>query len=166
MRAIYAEHARAHNIKFRRNYTPGEVDETDPVNAALTCANTALYGIVAAALSSLGIPHGLGIIHTGHRESLVYDFADLYKAQLTIPLAFEIATTPCRGLTIDQRVRRRFRRDLLGLRLLPRLTRDIYAAYGEDPGTVDHIPPLMNLWDDQGHDVPTGTNWSTTEPDW
>ena len=56
MRTIYNEHARRAHVRFRRNYTPGTLDDTDPINAALTAANTALYGIVAAALSSLGIP--------------------------------------------------------------------------------------------------------------
>ncbi len=45
-----------------------------------------MYSIVVA----LGVSPGLGFVHTGHDLSY-YDIADLYKAELTILLAFEIA---------------------------------------------------------------------------
>ena len=42
---------------------------------------------------ALGLSPGLGFIHVGHDCSFVYDIADLYKADITIPLAFEVAAT-------------------------------------------------------------------------
>lgn len=42
-----------------------------------------------AAIVSLGYSPGLGFIHTGKQLSFVYDVADLYKAETTIPVAFE-----------------------------------------------------------------------------
>ncbi len=30
-------------------------------------------------------------MHVGHECSFVYDIADLYKAEVTIPIAFEVA---------------------------------------------------------------------------
>ena len=33
----------------------------------------------------------LGFVHVGHENSFVYDIADLYKAETTIPVAFEMA---------------------------------------------------------------------------
>ena len=32
-------------------------------------------------------------VHTGHDRSFVYDIADLYKAKITIPIAFEVTAT-------------------------------------------------------------------------
>lgn len=40
---------------------------------------------------ALGCSPGLGFVHTGHVRSFVYDIADLYKAEVTIPIAFDIA---------------------------------------------------------------------------
>lgn len=62
------------------------------VNQALSAANVALYGIVHSVITALGMSPGLGFVHTGHDLSFVYDVADLYKADLTIPLAFKIAS--------------------------------------------------------------------------
>ena len=39
---------------------------------------------------ALGASPGLGFVHTGHDLSFVYDFADLYKAQYSIPVAFQM----------------------------------------------------------------------------
>lgn len=40
---------------------------------------------------ALGCAPGLGFVHVGHECSFVYDIADLYKAEVTIPIAFEVA---------------------------------------------------------------------------
>ena len=46
-----------------------------------------------AVIAALGCSPGLGFVHVGHENSFVYDIADLYKADITIPLAFEVAAT-------------------------------------------------------------------------
>ena len=51
------------------------------------------FGAHHAVIQALGCSPGLGIVHTGHECSFVYDIADLYKADITIPLAFELAAT-------------------------------------------------------------------------
>lgn len=83
MKAFYKILAQQHGIgRFRRNYRPDQWDTQDPVNLALSAANTCLYGIVHAALPALGY------VHTGTQHAFVYDIADLYKADSTLPLAF------------------------------------------------------------------------------
>ena len=161
MRALYKHHAHNARITFHREYTPGDHTNTDPVNQALTAGNTALYGIVGAALASLGIHPGLGIIHTGHRESLTYDFADLYKADITIPLAFNLKNDP----TPDRTIRRHMRERLTLLRLLPRIIRDIYDVYAipTPNDETDAHYDLVNLWDN-ATTVPSATNYSPTAP--
>ncbi|MEV8391799.1 MULTISPECIES: type I-E CRISPR-associated endonuclease Cas1e [unclassified Streptomyces] len=55
MKALYRILAQQHGIgRFRRNYHPDQWDQQDPVNLALSAANTCLYGIVHAALLALG----------------------------------------------------------------------------------------------------------------
>ena len=50
-----------------------------------------LYGLAHAVIVALGCAPGLGFVHVGHECSFVYDIADLYKAEVTIPIAFEVA---------------------------------------------------------------------------
>jgi len=49
-----------------------------------------LYGLCYSVVAALGVSPGLGFIHTGHDLSFIYDFADLYKADYSIPIAFKI----------------------------------------------------------------------------
>lgn len=156
MRETYKALAKRHRVAFRRQYTTNDFDEADPVNQALSSANTCLYGIVGAALGALGVPAGLGVVHTGHRDSLVYDIADLYKAEITIPLAFEFAkaTDPANA------VRRSFRASLVLTKLLPRIVHDIHHVFGlgpEGPRPEPRSVPLTSLWDSEG-DVAGGVN--------
>ena len=50
-----------------------------------------LYGLAHAVIVALGCAPGLGFVHVGHECSFVYDIADLYKAEVTIPIAVEVA---------------------------------------------------------------------------
>ena len=61
------------------------------MNQALSAGNACLYGLAHAVITALGCSPGLGFIHVGHECSFVYDVADLYKAEITIPIAFEMA---------------------------------------------------------------------------
>ena len=86
MKAMYKLLAQQHGIGgYRRAYDPAAWDDQDPVNLALSSANTCLYGIVHAALVALGCSPALGFVHQGAQHAFVYDNADLYKAELTVP---------------------------------------------------------------------------------
>ena len=162
MRALYQSHAKRAQIKFRREYTPGNLAASDPVNAALTAGNTALYGIVNAVLGSLGIHPGLGVVHNGHSQSLTFDIADLYKAQITIPLAFGLT----KSVDPDGDVRRLLRQRLTLLRLIPTVVRDVYELLGRAEGRSPTADPSMgdvdivNLWDG-ATTTPSGHNYSS-----
>ncbi len=81
VRAHYQLLARQYKIgRFRRAYDPASWDSQDPVNLALSSANTCLYGIVHAAITALGCSPALGFVHSGNQQAFVYDIADLYKA--------------------------------------------------------------------------------------
>ena len=71
--------------------TPTTSPASTPINQALSAANTSLYGVVHAVIVALGCAPGLGFVHTGHVLSFVFDIADLYKADIAIPIAFDIA---------------------------------------------------------------------------
>ncbi len=92
VRAAYQEAARRYGIAWeRRAYDPGQWDHADPVNRALSTANALLYGLCHAAILAAGYSPAIGFIHTGKMLSFVYDIADFYKTETSIPAAFQAA---------------------------------------------------------------------------
>ncbi len=92
VRAVYREQSKKWNVPWkRRDYRPEDYEGGDPVNKALSAGNACLYGLAHAVVCALGCSPGLGFVHVGHELSFVYDIADLYKADTTIPIAFEMA---------------------------------------------------------------------------
>ena len=157
VKAHYRLLARQYKIgRFRRAYDPDCWEAQDPVNLARSAANTCLYGIVHAAILALGCSPALGFVHRGNQQAFVYDMADLYKAQLTIPLAFSLhaASDP------EGQARRSFRDGLRLFKLLPRIVTDIQQLL--DPtGEYDNEDlgeQLIDLWDPVTGAVPGGIN--------
>ncbi|SOD67220.1 CRISPR-associated protein, Cas1 family [Streptomyces zhaozhouensis] len=157
VKAHYQLLAKQYKIgRFRRNYDPESWEDQDPVNLALSAANTCLYGIVHAAIVALGCSPALGYVHSGNQQAFVYDVADLYKAQLTIPLAFSLhaSTDP------EAQARRSFRDGLRLFKLLPCIVADIQQLL--DPSgeyeAEDPDEQLVDLWDPIAGVIPGGTN--------
>ena len=82
-----------------------------------------LYGLAHAVIVALGCAPGLGFVHVGHECSFVYDIADLYKAEVTIPIAFEGAAQAPEDLPAV--VRRRVRDAMVEHHILERMVHDI-----------------------------------------
>ena len=82
-----------------------------------------LYGLAHAVIVALGCAPGLGFVHVGHECSFVYDIADLYKAEVTIPIAFEVAAQAPEDLPAV--VRRRVRDAMVEHHILERMVHDI-----------------------------------------
>jgi CRISPR-associated protein Cas1 len=70
----------------------------------------------------------LGFIHTGRQLSFVYDIADLYKVELTIPLAFRLVAESL--INLEARVRHACRDVFREKRLLDRILPDIDHLLG------------------------------------
>ncbi|MDX3247100.1 type I-E CRISPR-associated endonuclease Cas1e [Streptomyces sp. ME18-1-4] len=162
MKALYRLLAQKHGIgRFRRNYHPDQWHQQDPVNLALSAANTCLYGIVHAALLALGCSPALGFVHTGTQHAFVYDIADLYKADTTLPLAFSLHQSP----NPEQEARRKFREDLRLIRLLPRIVHDLQTLLTpgseiDDDSTERQDVRLVHLWDPKTGVLPAGVNYA------
>jgi CRISPR-associated protein Cas1 len=124
VREAYASAARTFNVPWNgRNYNRTSWNEADPLNRALSAANACLHGLVHAVLLSAGYSPALGFIHQGKQLSFVYDVADLYKVQLTVPVAFSAVAE---GVTpLESQVRKRCRDAFTNLRLLQRVVADI-----------------------------------------
>ena len=66
-----------------------------------------------------GVRRGWEFVHVGHECSFVYDIADLYKAEVTIPIAFEVAVQVPEDLPAV--VRRRVRDAMVEHHTFPRI---------------------------------------------
>jgi CRISPR-associated protein Cas1 len=127
VREAYAKAAKEAGIEWAgRNYKRDEWTKADPANRALSAANSCLYGICHAAIVSAGFSPALGFIHTGKMLSFVYDVADLYKTEITVPLAFRAAAEQRRPL--EREVRIALRDQFVSTRLLERIIPDIQSA--------------------------------------
>lgn len=110
VRGIYRQESAKWNVPWNgRQYDPEDYASGDAVNQALSAGHACLYGLAHAVIAALGCSPGLGFVHVGHECSFVYDVADLYKAETTIPVAFEIAAQEVDD--VGAAVRRRTRDD-------------------------------------------------------
>ena len=158
VREAYKLFAAKYHVKWRgRHYKDDEWDETDELNRALSAANACLYGLCNAAIVSLGYSPGLGFVHTGKMLSFVYDIADLYKAQVTIPSAFE-AVGSGRTAGIEQTVRRICRQRLKEQKILKRIAEDIDQLFDETEDDPNQKMPC-GLWNTHGT-VQGGKNYA------
>lgn len=127
VRDAYARAAREVGVKWTgRSYQRDNWSKTDPINRALSVANSCLYGLCHAAIVTAGFSPAIGFVHTGKMLSFVYDIADLYKTEITIPKAFQAAAEDNHG--IERRVRLACRDGFVSTRLLERIIPDIQTA--------------------------------------
>lgn len=151
VRQAYARASEISGVEWNgRSYDRSNWAEADPVNRALSCANSCLYGICHAAILAAGYSPGLGFIHTGKQLSFVYDIADLYKVDVTIPVSFAIAREDPPNLERAVRLacRDRFRETKLLARIIPDIQKALDVP--EDPAAdfaPDSDPALpTDLW--------------------
>ncbi|MFE7132692.1 type I-E CRISPR-associated endonuclease Cas1e [Streptomyces sp. NPDC057638] len=160
VRKIYRAEAERTGVPWNgRVYKAGDAHAAgDDLNRLLSAANAALYGICHAVVVGLGASPGLGFVHTGLALSFVLDIADLYKAEYTIPLAFDLMA---KGLT-EERDARLGLRDLIARdKLLGRIVDDVKGLL--TPQGQEFTDDAANLlWDEHLGAVPGGTDWSGT----
>ncbi|PXY18435.1 type I-E CRISPR-associated endonuclease Cas1e [Prauserella flavalba] len=166
VRGIYRAHSSRTGVPWEgRDYNTADFDDGTPVNQALSAANTSLYGVVHAVIVALGLAPGLGFIHTGHIRSFVYDVADLYKTEITIPIAFDIAARDAGD--IGAVTRREVRDRMKDGAFLETCVRDIKTLLA-DPDEAEAVeygpeafenPDVVMLWDTNGRTVAAGTSY-------
>lgn len=153
IRAVYRRASRQWGVPWNgREYDPDDFSAGDAVNQALSAGHACLYGLAHAVITGLGCSPGLGFVHVGHDRSFVYDVADLYKAEITIPLAFAVAAEAPEDLPAV--VRKRTRDAIAAGRLLERMVRDIHFLLQDEQ--EEEAPDAVYLWDEGGSVVPNG----------
>lgn len=160
IRNLYRQEAKRYEIDWtKRDYDPNNYEDGSPVNKALSAANVALYGICHSVIVALGMSPGLGFVHTGHDKSFVYDIADLYKAEYTIPLAFKLASEVTEDEDIGRLARLRLRDKCVDGKLMKKIVRDLQYLMEINPEDDIKIETI-NLWDEKGKLVKYGVNYT------
>lgn len=157
--AYEAESARTGVYWNRRSYDPNDFESSDPINQALTAGSAALYGVAHAVIAALGFVPALGVVHTGTDRALVYDIADLYKAEISIPAAFD-AVAAARGKPSVE-VRRHVRDYVVSHRLMPRMVKDLKYLFDVPDEELVSDAELM-LWSEL-EVIASGMNWAEEE---
>ncbi len=158
IRSVYRNASRKWNVPWNgREYDPDDFSSGDPVNQALSAGHACLYGLAHAVIEALGCSPGLGFVHVGHECSFVYDIADLYKAEVTIPVAFEIAAENPENLSSV--VRRRVRDEMTASHILERMVHDIHFLFKKDGEDYSEDEEAVYLWNDQDGVVANGVSY-------
>jgi CRISPR-associated protein Cas1 len=127
VRALYAKFGQELGVTWKgRNYDRSNWEISDNINRALSAANASLYALVSAVVCSLGYLPSLGFVHDGGTLPFIYDVADLYKHETSIPAAFlavrkdpgdngDLVRTILKERIEEQRILRRMPKDLAAL---------------------------------------------------
>ncbi len=147
VREMYVQIAQKYGIQWSgRQYDHTEWGSGDLPNRCLSSATSCLYGISEAAILAAGYAPAIGFIHSGKPQSFVYDIADLFKFEMVVPVAFQIAsqnpTDPERAVRIA--CRDQFRETRLLKKIIPTIEEVLSAGGIPIPKTPDDcLPPAI-----------------------
>lgn len=158
MQDFYRKEAARVGIPWRgRRYEPGDFASGDAANQGITAAAQCMYGIAQSVVSALGCSPGLGFVHAGHELSFVLDIADLYKTEIGIPVAFDVAAESPEE--VGARTRRALRDRVAETGLLDRVVRDIKSLLLPAGTDVPEERDSVTLQTDRGGEVESGRNY-------
>ena len=162
-RAYERESARTGVPWSGRSYKVTDFDDADEVNRALSATNTALYGVVHAVIVALGCSPGLGFVHARNERSFVYDIADLYKVDITIPLAFDLVADQVAD--VSTAARRGVRDRMKDGKFLQRCVKDVRSLLlTDEEEETDHLEVediTTQLWAGASGYRESGRNYSS-----
>ena len=157
VREVYRRASEEWGVEWNgRVYDPEDFSAGDAVNQALSAGHVCLYGLAHAVIAAMGCVPGLGFVHVGHEKSFVYDVADLYKAEVTIPIAFAIAAEQPEDLPAV--VRRRVRDAMVEQHILERMVHDIKYLLS-DGEALPEDGNEVRLWNNQREAVANGISY-------
>ncbi len=128
MRALYQTVAQQYGVMWKgRRYDRGNPDAADRPNQAINHAATAVEAAASVAVTGVGALPQLGFIHEDSGVAFVLDIADLYRGEVTLPVAFGAVRAHDRdpSLPLERCVRRlagqEFRRRKLISKMIDRI---------------------------------------------
>ncbi len=138
MKESYRLHAERLSIAWKgRNYDRAAPQAADLPNQALNHVASAVEAAAAIAVAATATISQLGFIHEDPGQSFVLDVADLYRAEVTIPVAFRAVTEAAKRSDPIERVARRLAgREITRQQLIPKM--------------IDRIKCLIEAKEDSG----------------
>lgn len=132
VRTAYQSNAKLNRLPYFKRDTKS----VDPVNVGLNLGNSILYGCAASVCAALAINPALGVIHRGNVRAFLYDLADVFKLEITVPVAFSAAKQEEEGDVagfVKRRVRLLVHRNNVLQRMFEIVT-DVLSPYLVDAG--------------------------------
>jgi len=109
MKESYTQIARQFGITWEgRRYDRQNPEMADAPNQAINHAVTAVEGAASIAVAATGTIPALGFIHEDSGMAWILDIADLYRTEVTLPVAFGAIKAHSRepGISLERHVRR------------------------------------------------------------
>lgn len=132
VRALYGEFGRRYGVTWKgRDYNANNWNLADSINRALSAANASLYAVTYAICSSMGFLPSLGFIHSAGTLPFVYDMADLFKHETSLPAAFE--TVALSQNDIESRVRIALKARIEETRFMSRMSKMLAELFNDLP---------------------------------
>ena len=122
-----------------RIYDRAKPEDADVPNQALNHAATFVESAADVALAAVGALPPLGFIHEESSNAFTLDIADLFRVELTIPIAFKIARKVMDqgSLILERELRREAAMEFRKAKVIPHM--------------IDHIKELLGVDDSHGH---------------
>ena len=141
MKESYRLVAQRFGIEWRgRRYDRDDPQAADLPNQAINHAATFVEAAADIAVASVGALPPLGFIHEESSNAFTLDIADLYRVDMTLPLAFGAvkATREGKSVSLEREIRRRAAKAFRNEKLIPRM--------------IDRVKELFDV-DDRGGDA-------------
>jgi CRISPR-associated protein Cas1 len=126
MKETYAIQAKLRGLSWNgRHYDRANPAAADVPNQALNHAATFVEAAAEIAVAAVGALPPLGFIHEDSSNAFTLDIADLYRAEVTIPIAFDCAVKTDGVSQLEREVRKHavkvFRKEKVISRLIDRI---------------------------------------------
>ncbi len=165
VRSVYRRCSQETGVPWNgREYNPDDFQDANSINQALSAGHVCLYGAAHSVIVALGCSPALGFVHTGHERSFVYDVADLYKAEITIPIAFRVAAQEDVE-DVAAETRRQVRDAFSRCHIFERMVRDVRSLLLDDGDEPEFETETLMLWDEKGSDVRAGVSYGPFNDD-
>lgn len=139
MKSAYKLLAERHGIPwYGRRYDRSNPSAADIPNQSINHAATLVECAADIAVAAVGALPPLGFIHEDSSNAFTLDLADLYRTEITIPLAFRCASQALKGSSdsLERLIRQEAAKEFRRLKLIPRM--------------IDQIKELFNVNDRSG----------------
>lgn len=122
-----------------RRYDRSNPNGADIPNQAINHAATFVECAADVAVAAVGALPPLGFVHEESSNAFTLDVADLFRAEVTIPLAFKVARKALDepGIILERALRREAAMEFRRAKLIPRMIEHIKELFHVDDGGGD-----------------------------